>query len=120
MKTTDFSGHLTQFLAEYLPHHKNASRNTIASYRDTFKLLIRYCQEEKNIKAEKLTMSQLTNKLIEDFLEYLENDRRCSISSRNQRLAAIHSFFRYAQYEEPASLMHFQKVISIPVKKPLK
>jgi site-specific recombinase XerD len=117
MKTTDFSEHLTQFLAEYLPNQKNASRNTIASYRDTFKLLIRYCQEQKSIKAEKLTMNHLTNKLIEDFLRYLETDRKCSISSRNQRLAAIHSFFRYAQYEEPASLMYFQQVIALPVKK---
>lgn len=117
MKITDFSRYLTQFLAEYLPHHKNASNNTIASYRDTFKLLIRYCQEEKGIKAEKLTMNQLTNKVIEDFLGYLEVDRKCSISTRNQRLAAIHSFFRYAQYEEPVSLMYFQQVIALPVKK---
>lgn len=62
-------------------------------------------------------MNHLTNKLIEDFLGYLKIDRKCSISSHNQRLAAIHSFFRNMQYEEPASLMHFQQVIALPVKK---
>ena len=55
--------------------------------------------------------------MITDFLEWLETDRKCSISTRNQRLAAIHSFFRYLQAEEPAGLFHFQKVAAIPIKK---
>lgn len=117
MKPTDLAIHLTAFLSEYLPRQKNASKNTIASYRDTFKLLPWYCQEHKNISIEKLTMNMLTHKLIEDFLEWLEKFRKCSISTRNQRLAAIHSFFRYVQYEEPCGILHFQKVIAIPVKK---
>jgi integrase/recombinase XerD len=117
MKPTDFATHLTKFLSEYLAKQKNASRNTIASYRDTFKLLIRYCQDHKDILVEKLNMSMLTPKLITDFLEYLENDHKCCISTRNQRLAAIHAFFRYVQYEDPAGLFYFQKVIAIPIKK---
>ncbi|NTV90396.1 MAG: site-specific integrase [Clostridiales bacterium] len=117
MKPTDFATHLTEFLSGYLPHQKNASRNTIASYRDTFKLLIRYCRQQKNMPAEKIEMTTLTHQLISDFLEWLEEDRKCSISTRNQRLAAIHAFFRYAQYEEPQGILHFQKVIALPVKK---
>jgi integrase/recombinase XerD len=117
MKPTDFAIHLTEFLSVYLPRQKNASRNTIASYRDTFKLLIRYCQEQRGILVEKLSMSLLTHEMIVDFLEWLEKERKCSIATRNQRLAAIHSFFRYAQYEEPAGILHFQKVIALPVKK---
>ncbi len=117
MKPTNFAVHLTTFLSEYLIIQKNASRNTITSYRDTFKLLIRYCQEHRNISVEKLTMDMLTHKLIVDFLEWVEESRNCSVSTRNQRLAAIHSFFRYVQYEEPSGLLHFQKVIAIPVKK---
>lgn len=117
MKPTDFATHLTEFLSVYLPRQKNASRNTIASYRDTFKLLIRYCQEEQSISVEKLNMSMLTHRLIADFLKYLEENRKCSIATRNQRLAAIHSFFRFAQYEEPAGILHFQKVIALPIKK---
>ncbi|HZJ99159.1 MAG TPA: site-specific integrase [Tissierellaceae bacterium] len=109
MKPTNFAVHLTTFLSEYLIIQKNASRNTITSYRDTFKLLIRYCQEHRNISVEKLTMDMLTHKLIVDFLEWVEESRNCSVSTRNQRLAAIHSFFRYVQYEEPSGLLHFQK-----------
>lgn len=117
MKPTDFATHLTEFLAVYLPRQKNAGRNTIASYRDTFKLLLRFCQEQRDIPAEELNMDMLTHVMIADFLEWLEKERKCSIATRNQRLAAIHSFFRYAQYEEPAGILHFQKVIALPVKK---
>lgn len=117
MKPTDFAAYLTAFLSEHLPHQKNASKNTIVSYRDTFKLLIRFCQEQKNIPAEKIQMNMMTHQLILDFLEWLEKERQCSIATRNQRLAAIHAFFRYAQYEEPEGLLHFQKVIALPVKK---
>lgn len=117
MRPTDFAKHLTEFLSVYLPAQKNASKNTIKAYRDTFKLLLQYCDSQLNIPAEKLTMGALNHRLVTDFLAWLEAERRCSISTRNQRLAALHSFFRYAQYEEPAGLKDFQKVISIPVKK---
>lgn len=115
MKPTDFATLLTGFLAVYLPRQKNASNNTIAAYRDTFKLLLRYCKEQKNIPVEKLNMDMLTHVMIADFLEWLEKERKSSIATRNQRLAAIHSFFRYAQYEEPSGILHFQKVIALPV-----
>ena len=117
MKPTDFAEHLTEFLSVYLPQQKNASKNTIASYRDTFKLLLCYCQNHKGIPVEKLTMDMFSHSLVSDFLNWLETDRKCGISSRNQRLAAIHSFFRYAQYEEPEGILHFQKIIAIPQKK---
>ena len=117
MKPTDFATHITEFLSMYLPKHKNASKNTIMSYRDTFKLLIRFCQENMGIPAEKISMDILTSQLILDFMEYLENEHKCSISTRNQRLAAIHAFFRYAQYEDPAGILNYQKVMAMPVKK---
>ncbi len=117
MKPSDFAKHLTEFLSVYLPSQKNISKNTIHSYRDTFKLLLTYCRETKNIPAERITMDFLSSKLLTDFLQWLEIDRKCSISTRNQRLAAIHSFFRYVQSEEPSGIFHFQKVIAIPAKK---
>ncbi|EKE04042.1 MAG: hypothetical protein ACD_20C00111G0001 [uncultured bacterium] len=117
MKPTDFAMHLTKFLSEYLLSQKNVSRNTITSYRDTFKLLLMFCQKEKELPCEKLTMNLLTKELVTDFLDWLEHERECSISTRNQRLAAIHSFFKYAQYEEPVGILNFQKVIAISVKK---
>jgi len=117
MKPTDFAKHLTLFLSDYLPAQKNVSRNTIKSYRDTFKLFIRYFQEKEGIPTEKLTMDKVSSDRIIRFLEWVEKERGCSISTRNLRLTAIHSFFRYAQAEDPGSLFYFQKVIAIPVKR---
>jgi integrase/recombinase XerD len=117
MKPTDFAKHLTAFLSVYLPSQKNVSKNTVYSYRDTFKLLIKYYQETDNIPAERITMDILSSETVLGFLQWLETERKCSIPTRNQRLAAIHSFFRYVQGEEPSGLYHFQKVISIPIKK---
>jgi integrase/recombinase XerD len=117
MKPTNFAKHLTEFLSVYLPTQRNISKNTIYSYRDTFKLLIRYCQEKECLPAEKITLDILSNKLIISFLEWLENERECCVSTRNQRLAAIHSFFRFVQSEEPSGIFHFQKIIAIPIKK---
>ncbi len=117
MKPTDFAKYLTEFLSVYLPTQKNVSKNTIRSYRDTFKLLIRYCQEVKKIPVEKITLKCLSSQWLIDFFQWLETDRKCSISTRNQRLAAIHSFFRYIQTEEPAGIFNFQKIIAIPIKK---
>lgn len=117
MKPTDFAKHLTAFLTTWLTQQRNASFNTIRSYRDTFKLLLTYCQEQENLAPERLTMSTLNAEVIQRFLYWLETERKCSISTRNQRLAAIHSFFKYVQIEEPAGLYHFQKIIAIPVKK---
>lgn len=116
----DFAKYLTKFLSDYLVFQKNASKNTIYSYRDTFKLLLKYCQEVERISAEQITMDVLSDKMITDFLQWLERDRNCSISTRNQRLAAIHSFFRYIQGEDPAGIFYFQKVIAIPYKKTTK
>lgn len=117
MKPTDFAEYLTAFLSTYLTSQKNVSKNTIYSYRDTFKLLLRYCQDVKQIPAERLTLAKFTADLITGFLDWLESERKCSISTRNLRLTAIHSFLRYVQYEEPAGLLPLQKAMSIPMKK---
>lgn len=117
MKPTDFSMHLTSFLSDHLPIQKNVSRNTIRSYRDTFKLLLLFCEKEEAVPIEKLTMKKLSPERIERFLDWLETERKSSISTRNLRLTAIHSFFRYAQAESPEALYHYQKVLAIPVKK---
>jgi len=117
MNPTKFAKYLTDFFTVYLSGQKNVSPNTIYAYRDTFKLLLKYCQEEKSIVIERISMDVLTAELIKDFLGWLETERKCSISTRNQRLAAIHSFFRYVQCEDPTGIYHYQQVISIPVKK---
>jgi integrase/recombinase XerD len=117
MKPTNFAKYLTEFFCDYLVRQKNLSRNTILSYRDTFKLLIKYYQEIKKIPAEKISLDFLTSDCLTDFLSWIETNRKCSIATRNQRLAALHAFFRYIQGEEPAGIFHFQKIIAIPIKK---
>ena len=117
MKPTDFAKYLTNFLTTYLQGQKNVSKNTILAYRDTFKLLLKYCQGIKKLSPEYIFMKTLSSELITGFLEWLEGERKCSVSTRNQRLASIHSFFRYVQGEDPSGIYHFQKVIAIPNKK---
>jgi integrase/recombinase XerD len=117
MKPTDFSKALTHYLSNYLPGQRNVSPNTVKSYRDTFKLLLFYCNQQADIAIERLCIKQIDKPLILDFLDWLENERGNSISTRNQRLACIHGFFRYLQLEEPGSLLSHQQVLSISVKK---
>jgi site-specific recombinase XerD len=117
MKTTDFARYLTDYLSIYLPGQRNLSPHTIASYRDTFKLLLIFCQHEKGISPERLTMTRVDNDLIDAFVTWLETTRKCSISTRNQRLAAIHAFFRYVQAETPERLLTHQRILAIPLKK---
>src|SRR5665648_202193 len=87
MKPTEFAKYLTEFLTTYLTGQKNVSKNTILSYRDTFKLLLKYCQSMKRIPPERITMETLTSELVTGFLDWLETERKCGISTRNQRLA---------------------------------
>src|SRR5437588_3260307 len=107
----------TQYLYYYHPGKKNVSPHTIRSYRDTFKLLLQYFQEREGIPPEKITMSCITQERVISFLDWLETERGCAVTTRNLRLTAVHSFFRYAQAQAPEALFHFQKVIAIPVKK---
>jgi len=117
MNQTDFSRLLTRFLADYLPGQRNVSTNTIKSYRDTFKQLLKYFESELNIKPQHLMLNKLNATAIRDFLQWLEKTHRVSINTRNQRLAAIHSFYRYTQSEEPVILLECQKILGIPFKK---
>ena len=117
MKPTEFSRLLTAFLKEYLPSHRNMSPNTVRSYRDTFTLLLRYCRDTKGVVPSRMELEQLTPSLIMDFLEYLEKDRHCKARSRNQRLAAVHSFFQYVHVERPEHMLQCQRVLAIPHKR---
>lgn len=117
MKTTKFASLVNKFLTEYLTSTRNVSPNTILSYRDTIVLLITFISEKHAIRPERLEMGQLSPEIIKEFLEWLEENRKCSISTRNQRLAGIHSFFRYAGGIQPEYLFQTQQILSIPVKK---
>lgn len=117
MKKDDFPYYLSKFFQSYLPGSRNVSRNTILSYRDTFTKLLTYLRDIRSIAPDRVSFRDLDRKAIEDFLSYLENDQGCSISTRNQRLAGLKSFFRFAEVERPDLLSDFQAVLSIKNKK---
>jgi site-specific recombinase XerD len=118
MKTpTDFAYAVTRYLSQYLPGTVGLSANSIRSYRDTFRLLLTYCAAEHHLPPEQITLARLDRPMIEDFLAWLESARACSLSTRNQRLAALHAFFKYLQRDQPQALCQYQQILAIPMKK---
>ena len=95
MTTHDLAPFVTTFFTRHLPAERNASPHTIAAYRDTLKLLLRFLAAAMHRRAAALHVEDLTPDRILDFLEDLETTRRNTIRTRNARLAAIHCFFRY-------------------------
>jgi len=117
MKPTDFAKSLSDFLSKYLPAERGMSPNTISSYKFTFILLIHFMEEQKNIKVDKVQLKDFTKDCIEGFIGWLQSERHCSDSTSNVRLAALHSFFHYLQYENPEHLNEWQRILSIKSKK---
>lgn len=117
MKPTDFSKMLEDFLVKYLPGERGMRLNTIASYKDTFILLIRFFKQEQAIEPEKLTLSFLDKNSITRFLDWLQQNRNCCDATRNVRLATLHSFFKFLQYRNPENMNRWQDILSIRVKK---
>ncbi len=116
MKPTDFSKYLSDFISRYLPHQRGASNNTIIAYRDTFVLFLNFMRHQMGEPVEKLTLSKIKRATIVAFLDWLQKERACSNSTRNARLAAIHSFYRFVQYERPDVLDQCQQILSIRCK----
>lgn len=116
-KTADFALTINKFFTDYLASVRNLSANTVMSYRDTVVLLLVFMAEKQKVKPERLEIKLLTPEVINAFLEWLELERECSISTRNQRLAAIHALFRYVGSQQPEYLFQTQQILAIPVKK---
>jgi site-specific recombinase XerD len=117
MKPTDFAKQLTDFLSKYLPGERGLSINTISSYKFTFILFITFMEIQRKKKASKIELRDITKENVIAFLDWLQSHRRCSVATRNVRLAALHSFFRYLQYQIPENLSEWQKILSIKKKK---
>lgn len=117
MKPTDLAVCVSGFFIDFMAGQRNLSPNTIKSYRDTMALLLTFFDEKHNIPSEKLTLAKIDEEKIIDYLSWLEKERLNSISTRNQRLAAIHAFFRYVQYQKPELLLKCQRIIAIPFKR---
>jgi len=114
---TDFAVLLHRFLTSHLAGLRGCSPNTIGSYRDAFKLLICYFRDERSIPPEKLTLDRIDAAAIAGFLNWLETGRHNSIATRNQRLAAVSSFYRWMQSQNPARMASCQDILAIPAKK---
>ena len=115
--TNDFPWLLSNFLLNELPIIRNQSNNTISSYRDAYIQLLNYMTTIKNIKINNIKVNDLSVETIIEFLKWLETEKMNCINTRNQRLAAIHSLFKYIQKQTPEYMFQCQQVIAIPIKK---
>lgn len=113
-----FSYLLSEFLTTYLQRKRNLSKNTIHSYATNFKLFLQYCINEKHMNIRKINFDIIDRRLIEEYLDYIE--KRNSINTRNQRLAAIKSFYQYVVLELPTELFNGYNILKIPKKRTIK
>ena len=116
-KNTDFALCLHGFFNSYLNKYRNASANTLSSYSYTFSLFLKYVRDKKGIYPHSFSISQLNAETVQSFLNWLEDERGNSITTRNQRLGAIHSFCRYLEINYPQYLINIQSILSIQMKK---
>jgi len=105
---------LQAFFTERLIAQRQVSGHTVAAYRDTFRLLLAFAQQRTGTAPSDLRLDNLDTALIEAFLEHLRQDRRNSARTRNARLSAIHSLFRYAALRHPEHAALIQRVLAIP------
>jgi site-specific recombinase XerD len=112
-----FPALLEAFFTDRLIRQRQASPHTIASYRDTFRLLLQYAQQQLHKAPSDLAMPEIDTPLLGAFLDHLEQQRHNSARSRNVRLAALHSFFRYVALHEPQHSALAQRVLAMPSKR---
>jgi integrase/recombinase XerD len=117
MTTSTLPALVQEFFTDRLCNQMEASPNTIAAYRDTFRLLLRFAGERVQKAPTKLTVDHLNVDLVGEFLAHVQSERGNSARSRNARLASIRSFFRFVAMREPAYLLHCQKVLAMPGKR---
>jgi len=115
-----FPALLQRFFTDRLGTQMQASANTVAGYRDTFRLLLRFAGEQRGKPPTRLKVEDIDADLVGDFLLHVETARQNGARSRNTRLAAIRSFFRYVAMNEPAHLLHCQRILAMPSKRHVK
>jgi len=108
---------LERFFTQRLMQQRQVSPHTISSYRDTFRLFLKYTQQRLHKPPSRLRFEEIDAPLVVAFLDHLEQQRGLSVRSRNLRLTAIHSFFHYAAFEAPAHSAQIQRVLAIPSKR---
>ena len=115
MKQTDFGVQITSFFTMYLPMRRDLSDNTISSYRDTFKLLLSFSENEKGISADRMRLKDFTEPFVSDFINWLADSRGNSAATQKQRLAAIHVFVNYLKTRAPDYLLEYQRILDVRV-----
>ena len=105
------------FFHEWLAEQRNSSRHTVLSYRDTWRMFLRFVAERRRRSVSALILADLSAEEVLAFLKYIESQRHTSIGTRNCRLAAIRSFFRYVADREPLAAMQCAAILRIPTKK---
>lgn len=108
---------LEAFFTERLLRERQASPHTVRAYRDTFRLLLEFAQRRTGRSPCQLDFADIDASLIGAFLEHLEVERHNTVRTRNARMAAIRSLFRFASYREPAHAAHIQRVLAMPDKR---
>jgi site-specific recombinase XerD len=108
---------LERFFTDRLLRQRQVSPHTIASYRDTFRLLLKFAHAQLHTPPARLNFEAVDAPLVGAFLDHCEQTRGVSVRSRNLRLTAIHSFFRYAAFETPTHAAQIQRVLAIPTKR---
>ena len=105
------------FLTVYLPRQRSASPNTVKAYKDTLNIFLGYLKQEQTLPMQEIAFQCITQKNVEDFLEWLEQERKNSIASRNQRLSGLKAFYKYAASKDRTLMIHYQEMLNIPKKK---
>lgn len=117
MNTANLARFLQGFFVDHLRGQMGASQLTITSYRDTFRLLLKFAGKRYRRQTSDLRVEDLDAKFVSAFLKHLEHDRHNCPRTRNNRLSAIHAFFRYVCINEPALASHCQRVLAVPMKR---
>ena len=117
MLTVSFASVLTRFFTQRLIQQRNVSPHTLGSYRDTFRLLLRFTKTRTGKDPSQLVWDDIDAALISAFLDDLQEHRAITARSRNLRLTAIRSLFRYAAFELPGHAEQIQRVLAIPCKR---
>jgi integrase/recombinase XerD len=117
MKTRDLSGFVTSFFRSHVVAERNLSQHTTYAYRDALKLFLRFAADWHKCQTDSLAITDLTAEVVLAFLDSLEATRQNTVRTRNARLAAIHSFFRYVLDSDPMHAALCQRILAISVKK---
>jgi site-specific recombinase XerD len=113
----NFSGLVQAFFSDRLLRQRRASPHTVAGYRDTFRLLLRFAGKRLGKAPSKLALEDLDAVFVGEFLDHLQKERGNGARSRNTRLAAIHAFFHHVSFQEPAYADQCRRVLAIPGKR---